>query len=397
MHNRVDRFLPYGRQTIDKEDIQAVLKIFDGDYITQGPKIKEFEESLSSYVGAKYAVACNSGTSALHIACQALSLSRGGNLVTSPITFLASANCSQFVGADTLFVDIDSKTYCMSASKLEKLLLKKKVDVVVPVHMAGHSVDMKEIFELKGKYGFDIIEDACHALGGEYKGTKVGSCTFSDLSTFSFHPVKHITTAEGGAVTTNDKGLYKKLLRYRNHGIHKDSEDFINKGLAFDKNNLPNLWYYEMPEIGHNYRVTDIQCALGISQLQKNESFIKSRREIVREYNNGFKENPLITTPFEQKNIKHVYHLYTILVNFDELGKSRNEVMKELRDVKIGSQVLYIPVHFQPYYAKKYGFKQGDFKISEKYYECCLSIPMFPSLSNLEVEYIIDKVNVIIS
>tara|TARA_B100000315_G_C14556033_1_gene578201 strand:+ start:698 stop:1891 length:1194 start_codon:yes stop_codon:yes gene_type:complete len=397
MNTKVNRFLPYGKQTIDKEDIQAVLEVFDGDYITQGPKIKEFEESLAEYVGARYAVACNSGTSALHIACQALGLSKGCNLVTSPITFLASANCAQFVGADTLFIDIDSETYCMSANELEKLLSKKKVDVVVPVHMAGHSVDMEAIFELKKKFGFSIIEDACHALGGEYKGTKVGSCTFSDLSTFSFHPVKHITTAEGGAVTSNDKELYKKLLRYRNHGMHKDSEDFINKELAFDKKRSPNIWYYEMPDIGHNYRITDIQCALGISQLRKNERFVNSRRRIAQEYNNGFKTNPLITTPFENKITKHVYHLYTILIDFQKLGKSRNQAMKELRDINVGTQVLYIPVHLQPYYTNKYGYKLGDFKISEDYYKDCLSIPMFPTLSDLEVEYIIDNINNVIS
>ena len=397
MITKVDRFLPYGRQTIDKDDIQTVLEVFDGDYITQGPRINEFEEALAAYLDAQYAVACNSGTSALHIACQALGLNTGCNLVTSPITFLASANCAQFVGADTLFVDIDSETYCMSVNKLEKLLSKIKVSVVVPVHMAGHSADMAPIFDLKKKYGFHIIEDACHALGGEYKDTKVGSCTFSEMSIFSFHPVKHITTGEGGAVTTNDKELYKKLLRYRNHGMHKDSEDFINKKLAFDKEGSPNLWYYEMPEIGHNYRITDIQCALGISQLKKNDNFIHSRRKIAEEYNKGFKANTLITTPFENEGTKHVFHLYTILIDFNKLGKNRSEVMQELRDVNIGSQVLYIPVHLQPFYAQKYGFKLGDFKISETYYQGCLSIPMFPALSNLEVEYIIDTINTVIS
>ena len=251
------------------------MEVFNGDYITQGPLINEFEESFAEYVGAKYAVACNSGTSALHIACMALGLSQGGKLVTSPITFLATANCAQFVGADTIFVDIDSNTFCMSCDKLEQLLLKKNVDVVIPVHMAGHPAEMETLFELKNKFEFYIIEDACHALGGEYKNSKIGSCAFSEMSTFSFHPVKHITTAEGGAVTTNDKDLYKKLLRFRNHGMHKDSNEFINKDLAFEKDEILNLWYYEMPEISHNYRITDIQCALGKSQLKKKLELLK--------------------------------------------------------------------------------------------------------------------------
>ena len=397
MHSRVERFLPYGRQNIDQEDIQAVMKVFDGDYITQGPRIREFEEAFAVYVGAQYAVACNSGTSALHLACQALGLGDGDKLVTSPITFLASANCAQFVGADSMFVDIDPETYCMSIHELEKLLQKKNMDVVVPVHMAGHSVDMEAIFELKKKYGFHIIEDACHALGGKYKGTKVGSCTFSEMSIFSFHPVKHITTAEGGAVTTNDKNLYEKLSRFRNHGMHKDLGDFINRELAFDNDGSPNLWYYEMPEVGHNYRITDIQCALGLSQLRKSDKFIEKRREIARKYNDNFRENQLISVPFENENSTHAYHLYTILVDFDKLGKSRNKVMKELLEFKIGTQVLYIPVHLQPYYAKKYGYRLRDFPVSEDYYNHCLSIPMFPSLTNAEVDYVIETANAVIS
>ena len=397
MITNVDNFLPYGRQTIDDLDIQAVIDVLNADYITQGPKVQEFEEALSKYVGAKYAVVCNSGTSALHIACQALGLSKGGNLVTTPITFLATANCAQFVGADTKFVDIDPKTFCMSVNKLEKLLSKEKIEVVVPIHMAGHSADMQDIYNLKIKYGFHIIEDSCHALGGVYRETKVGSCKFSDMSTFSFHPVKHITTAEGGAVTTNDKELYKKLLRFRNHGMYKISEEFVNNKLAYDDKGLPNIWYYEISEVGHNYRITDIQCAIGISQLKKNNSFIESRRNIANIYNDGFKDNPHINTPIEFNNIKHVYHLYTIIVDFDKIGKNRNQVMKELKEEMIGTQVLYIPIHLQPYYAKKYNFKQGDFHLSEKYYDGCLSIPMYPTLTKSEIDYIIDRVNRIIS
>ena len=372
--------------------------VLNNDFITQGPKINEFEQAFSNYVGAKYAIACSNGTAALHIACQAAGLKKGGKLATSPVTFLASANCAQFVGADTLFADIDPDTFCLSANKLEAILKEnKKIDIVVPVHLAGHSADMKSIYELKNKYGFTIIEDSCHALGGFYESKNIGSCTFSDMSTFSFHPVKHITCGEGGMVTTNDEKLYERLLRFRNHGMHKDPNLFINKSLAFEKNGDQNIWYYEMLEVGHNYRITDIQCALGLSQLKKNDESVKKRRAFASRYNSQFRDNPYITTPTEQSNVKHAYHLFTILVDFDKMGKTRNTVMGELRDLKIGTQVLYIPIHLQPYYAKKYGHKLGDFNSSESYYTHCLSIPMFHGLKSEEVEYVIECVNRVIA
>jgi len=397
VNTRIKRFLPYGRQTIDQADIDAVIKVFDGDFITQGPRINEFERAFSQYVGAKYAVACSNGTAALHLACQALELCKGGKLVTSTVTFLSSANCAQFVNADTLFVDIDPDTYCMSTVELENLLKKEKIDVLVPVHLAGHSADMQAMFDLKEKYGFHIIEDACHAPGGMYNNTKIGSCKYSDMSIFSFHPVKHITTAEGGMITTNDEQLYNKLLRFRTHGMHKDPALFQNKTLAFDANGDQNIWYYEMFEVGHNYRITDIQCALGSSQLSKNDNSVKKRRSIASRYNAQFRNNPYITTPKEQSNVKHAYHLYTVLIDFEKLGKTRNTVMGELRDLKIGTQVLYIPVHLQPYYANKYRYKMGDFPYSENYYAHCLSIPMFHGLESEEVEYVIKCVNSVIA
>lgn len=393
----INRFLPYGKQNLDESDIKSVVDVLKGDWITQGPKINEFEEKLAEFVGAKYAVACSNGTAALHIACQAIGLSSGGKLVTSPNTFLASANCAQFVGADSLFVDIDPDTFNISIKKLKELLEKEKIDVVVPVDFAGQSCDMQEIYKLKEKYGFYIIEDSCHALGGEYLNNKVGSCSFADLSIFSFHPVKHITTGEGGAVTTNNRKFYEKLLIFRNHGMHKNPNMFLNKNLAFDEYKNPNVWYYEMFEIGHNYRITDIQCALGISQLEKIEKFVAGRQRIARKYNQAFAENIFIKTPLERKGIKSAYHLYVLQVDFKKINKSRNLVMKELRKVNVGTQVLYIPVHLQPYYSKKYGYKMGNFPVAENYYQHCLAIPMFQSLTDKEVDHVALEINKIVS
>jgi len=391
--NKISRFLPYSRQFIDRQDILEVKKVLQKDFITQGPKINEFEKNFAKYVDAKFAVACATGTAALHIACQSLNLKKNGKLLTSPITFVASANCAQFVGADTVFSDIDPNYYCISPEALEKTLQKKTIDIVVVVHMSGHSADMQKIKTLKKKYNFKIIEDACHGLGGSYNNKKIGSCYYSDISTFSFHPVKPITTGEGGMVTTNNKNIYEKLLKYRTHGIHKNSKNFLNKKMAFDKNGNVNQWYYEMDELGHNYRITDIQAALGNSQLKKIDKFTKARRKIAKLYDKGFSKNKYIKVSKVSKNVQHAYHLYTILINFKKIRKSRNEIMKKLRDINIGTQVLYIPVHLQPYYVKKYNFKKGDFQNAETYYDTCLSIPIFPNLKKKEVNYIIQNIN----
>lgn len=392
----ISQFLPYGKQNISQEDIDSVVDVLKSDWLTQGPNIQEFEGKLAEYCNAKYAVVCSNGTQALHLACLATGLGKGDLVVTTPNTFLASANCSQYVGAETAFVDIDEKTYNLSAEKLAKFLETNKVSAVIPVDFAGQSCDFEAIAKLKEKYGFTIIEDSCHAIGGSYKGNKIGSCAFSDMSIFSFHPVKHITTGEGGAVTTNDEKLYEKLLLYRNHGMHKDSNMFVNKDLAFDENGEPNLWYYEMSILGYNYRITNIQCAMGIKQLSRLEKFIERRRKIVRFYNDGFKENKFLTTPFEYSDSIAAYHLYVLKIEFEKIGKSRNQVMKELRDNKIGTQVHYIPIHLQPYYSEKYGYKKGDFPVAEEYYSKCLSIPMYYSLSNEEVKYVIETINEVV-
>ena len=257
------RFLPYSRQDINNKDIKKVIDVLKSDFITQGPNILEFEKNFAKYVGAKYAVSCASGTAALHLSCLALGINKNSRIATSSITFVASANCGEFLGATTELSDIDNETYCMSIKSLEELLKKKKIDLVIPVHMCGHSADMQNIFNLKKKYNFKIIEDSCHALGGKYKNYKVGSCKFSDLSTFSFHPVKPLTTGEGGMITTNNKKIYEKIKIFRTHGITKDENKFKNKLNAFDKNKKANKWYYEMIALGYNYRLTDIQSAQG--------------------------------------------------------------------------------------------------------------------------------------
>tara|TARA_B100001248_G_C27396666_1_gene466056 strand:- start:2229 stop:3437 length:1209 start_codon:yes stop_codon:yes gene_type:complete len=393
---KLKKFFPYSRQSIDKKDIKQVTDVLKSDFITQGPRISEFEKSFAKYVNAKYAVSCATGTAALHLACMALGLTKGHNLVTSPITFVASANCAQYLGAKTIFVDIENKSNCICPIRLEKLLKTKKIHTVVVVHMAGHSADMKKIYSLKKKYKFNLIEDACHALGGSIYKKKVGSCSFSDISTFSFHPVKPITTGEGGMITTNNKRIYEKLLLLRTHGITKERKKFKNKKLAFDKKGNQNLWYYEMLELGYNFRITDLQASLGQSQLKKLDSFIKTRKSIAKIYDQKFISNPLIKIPVVAANVSHAYHLYTILINFKAINKSRNEIMEKLRKCNIGSQVLYIPVNFQTYYRKKYNFKEKDFPRSLEYYKSCLSIPIFVGMKKKDAIFIADRINQIV-
>ena len=391
------RFLPYSRQNIDYNDINKIVEVLRSDFITQGPNIIDFEKKFAKYVGAKYAVACATGTAALHLSCIALGINKKSKILTSAITFVASANCAEFLGANVDFVDIDKNTYCISVNELEKKLKKKKIDLVIPVHLCGHASDMAEIYKLKKKYNFHIIEDSCHALGGTYNNFKVGSCKYSDISTFSFHPVKPITTAEGGMITTNNKKIYQKLLLYRTHGIHKDPKAFKNKSLAFDENNQPNRWYYEMDVLGFNYRITDLQAALGNSQLKKINLFTKRRNQIANIYNKNFKNFKNLKTPYKSKKVKHAYHLYTVLINFKKINITKNNFMKLLSEKGIGSQVLYIPVFLQPYYKKKYNYKTKDFPQAMKYYEQALSIPVFYGLSKTEQTMIIGRIKKLIT
>lgn len=391
------RFLPYSRQNIDRNDIKSIVEVLKSDFITQGPNINKFEKEFAKYVGAKYAVCCATGTAALHLACLALGINSKSRVLTSAITFVASANCAEFLGASIVFADIDEETNCMSIIDLEKKLKKQKIDLVIPVHLAGHSADMKKIYQLKKKYKFKIIEDSCHALGGKYNGYKIGSCKFSDISTFSFHPVKPITTGEGGMITTNNKKIYEKLKLLRTHGIHKDPNYFTNKELAFDKLRVPNKWYYEMSHLGYNYRLTDIQATLGSSQLAKLEKFTRKRNQIAKNYLKNLKTNNLITLPLTKTDVYHAFHLFTILIDFDKIKKTRNQVIEDLASFNIGSQVLYIPVYYQPYYKKKYNYDPEDFPNASKYYRKALSIPIFYDLKKTEQNFIIKKIHEIIN
>jgi UDP-4-amino-4,6-dideoxy-N-acetyl-beta-L-altrosamine transaminase len=402
------KIIPYGRQWVEEEDIRAVVKVLQSEHLTQGPVIERFESAVAKYCGAKYAVAVSSGTAALHIACLAARLGKGDILWTSPNTFVASANCALYCGAKPDFVDISPHTYNMSVDAMEaKLYEAKKNDslpkVVVPVHFGGQSCEMERIYYLSKKFNFTIIEDASQAIGGSYKGDKIGSCSHSDMTVFSFHPVKHITTGEGGAITTNNQDLYETLLLLRTHGITKDPAKFINKDLAFVNSSfsnsqstihnpqLPNPWYYEMQELGFNYRITDIQCALGLSQLNKLDAFIEKRRSIAAKYDEAFKDIEWIKVPVEPEASRSTYHLYVVQIDFDKLGKNRSQVMTILREKGVGTQVHYIPVHLQPYYRNKFGYKEGDYPATEQYYKRCLSLPIFPLLSDGEIDMIINS------
>ncbi|MCG8572051.1 MAG: UDP-4-amino-4,6-dideoxy-N-acetyl-beta-L-altrosamine transaminase [Spirochaetes bacterium] len=381
-------FLSYGKQWIDNEDITEVEKVLKSPFLTQGPKVTEFEKALCNYTGANYCVVVSNGTAALHLAVAALDIEKNKKGITSPITFAASSNCMIYNNVNPLFVDINPKTYNLDYSKLEEID-DPEVKLIIPVHFAGQPCNMDQITKIANNKNWFIIEDASHAIGSKYKdGSMVGSNKYSDMTTFSFHPVKTITTGEGGAITTNDKELYKKLIILRNHGITKNK---------LEHNTNPETWYYEMQKLGFNYRLTDIQCALGISQLKKLNMFIKRRREIVKKYNNDFKDEKFITIPFEERGYCSAFHLYVLQFDFSKLNKNRNEMMNILKKKNIGTQVHYIPVHIHPYYQKKFGFKLGDFPCAEKYYEQALSIPLYPKMNNEEVQYVIDNILSLVS
>ena len=391
----------YGRQWIDEEDINAVIDVLKGDWITQGPKIDEFEKALANYCGAKYAVAVNSGTAALHLACLAAGIKEGDEVITTPITFVASANCVVYCGGIPVFADINKDTYNIDPSEIRKKITSK-TKAAIPVHFAGLPCDMEAIRKIADEHDLIIIEDACHALGAEWKDSngrwhKTGSCSYSDMTVFSFHPVKHITTGEGGAVLTNNAELYEKLLSLREHGIIRNPEKFINKDLAFSLNPEslilnPNSWYYEIHELGFNYRITDIQCALGLSQLKKLDMFLAKRRSIASAYSQAFKDIELVTTPAEPEDKKPAYHIYVLQIDFERLGKTRADVMNKLRASGIGTQVHYIPIHLQPYYRNNFGYRKGDYPAAEEYYDKALSIPIYPKMNDAEIKRVINSV-----
>lgn len=379
--------IPYGRQEITQEDIDSVVSALRSDYLTQGPLVPEFERLVATHVGAKHAVAVNSATSALHIACMALDLGPGDWLWTSPNTFVASANCAFYCGAKLDFVDIDPRTYNLCPIKLEaKLLEAKKLDklpkIVVPVHLTGQSCDMAAIHALSLKYGFKIIEDASHAIGGKYKGEPIGNCRYSDITVFSFHPVKIITTAEGGMATTNDNELATKLGLFRSHGITRDP--------ALMTKPIDGPWYYQQVALGYNYRMTDIQAALGVSQMTRLEQYVAKRHEIAQRYNELLADLP-ITLPWQHHESYSAYHLYVIRLQLEKIKPSHLQVFETLRSKDILVNLHYIPVHTQPYY-QNMGFKFGDYPEAEKYYQEAISIPMHPSLTLEEQEFVVRSI-----
>lgn len=372
----------YGKQSVDQNDIDAVVEVLKSDFLTQGPAIEKFEKYVAEYCGAKYAVAVCNATSALHIACLAAGLGKGDVLWTSPITFTASANCGRYCGADVDFVDIDPVSYNMSVVELEKKLKASEIKpkVVVPVHLAGQSCEMDKIYELSKKYGFTVLEDASHAIGADYQDTKVGCCKFSDMTVFSFHPVKIITTGEGGMVLTNNKDLYDKLILYRSHGITRDEKLMTKKA--------DGPWYYQQVDLGFNYRITDMQAALGYSQMQKVDKFVERRRELAARYDELLKDVPNVKLPYQNKDTASSWHLYVLRVDFDKLGKTKEQVFAEMREKDVCLNLHYIPVHTQPYY-QNLGFKVGDFPNSEKYYEEAFTLPLYYSLTNEQQDYVV--------
>ncbi len=370
----------YSCQEITETDIAEVEKVLRSDYLTQGPIVPKFEQSVANYCGAAHAFAVNSATSALHVACLALELGQGDWLWTSPNTFVASANCGRYCGASIDFVDIDPKTYNMSADALsEKLIEAKKVGklpkIVVPVHFAGQPCDMPAIHDLSKHYGFKIIEDASHAIGATYNQIKVGSCIHSDITVFSFHPIKIITTAEGGMALTNDKNIAAKLSRLRTHGIISDKT-------KMEERPKDEIWNYQQIDLGFNYRMNDIQAALGLNQLKRLDEYVKHRQEIAKFYNNALKNLPLVTPWCSPSNYSS-YHLYTILIKENLTQKTQRQVYDELIKNDIGVNLHYIPVHRQPYY-ENLGFKKNDFPQAEKFHREVLSIPIHPSLKEIQ-------------
>lgn len=388
--------IPYGKQNITEEDIEAVITTLKSDYLTQGPTIKQFEDAFAKYVGAKYAVAVANGTAALHLCTLALNVKEGQKVITTPITFAASANCVRYCGGEVIFADIDPESYLLDLEKVRELLKgapKGTYSGIIPVDFAGRAVDLEKFRKLADEHDLWIIEDACHAPGGFFKDNSnsiqnCGNSNFADLAIFSFHPVKHIASGEGGMITTNNPNLYAKLLKLRTHGISKNTYEFQNtvdfaNGVS-GAETYPN-WYMEMQMLGYNYRITDFQAALGLSQLSRADEGIERRREIASNYFNAFKDKDFIIS---QSGIVegHAYHLYVLEVK-DRLG-----LYNYLREKEIFAQIHYIPCHLMPYY-KSFGWKEGDMPNAENYYKNCISLPMYPTLTSKEQEYVIEKIN----
>jgi UDP-4-amino-4,6-dideoxy-N-acetyl-beta-L-altrosamine transaminase len=391
--------IPYGKQWITQEDIDAVVSVLKSDYLTQGPKVKEFENAFAAYVGSRYAIAVANGTGALHLSVLALNVQPGDKVITTPITFAASANCVRYCGGEVVFADIDPQTFLLDVNKVRDLLHqapKGTYKGIIPVDFAGRAVDLEAFRKLADEFGLWIIEDACHAPGGFFSDSKgqiqkCGNCTYADLAIFSFHPVKHIATGEGGMITTNNKELYDKLMMLRTHGITRDVNLFQNDvsfaTASADATDYPG-WYMEMQSLGYNYRITDFQAALGSSQLKRAEIGLERRLKIAKTYDEAFKNHQRIQSQLNELKEKpsgHAYHLYVIGA-MDRLG-----LYNHLKTKNIYTQIHYIPTHLMPYY-KSIGWKEGDMHNAEAYYKGCLSLPMYPSLSIEEQEYVIKSI-----
>ena len=376
--------IPYGKQTISEADIAAVVRVLQSDYLTQGSQVPAFESSLKNYCGAAHAVAVCNATAALHIACQALGLGKGDILWTTPITFVASANCALYCGATVDFVDIDPHTLNLSIPRLAEKLTAAQVSgclpkIVIPVHLCGKPCDMAALHQLSQQYGFKIIEDASHAVGASYQGGKVGNCRYSDITVFSFHPVKIITTAEGGACLTNSPELANTLARLRSHGITRNPDEMTHEA--------DGAWYYQQIELGYNYRMTELQAALGVSQMTRLDEFVARRHALAERYDALLADLPL-TLPHRNPNNRSALHLYPVQVQ-PESGKTRRQIFDYLRAHGIGANVHYIPVHTQPYYRQRFGFAHGDFPAAEAYYARAISLPLYFSLSEDEQDSVV--------
>ena len=384
--------IPYGRQDINQQDINAVVEVLKSDFLTQGPQVPAFEQAIIDACDAKYAVAVNSATSALHIACLALGLGNDDWLWTTPNTFVASANCALYCGAKVDFVDIDPRTYNLCAKQLEKKLIAaqkvgKLPKIVIPVHFSGQSCDMQAIHELAKKYGFSIIEDASHAIGGKYKGEPIGNSRYSDITVFSFHPVKIVTTAEGGMAVTNNAKLAEQLDLLRSHGITRD-EELMTKA-------ADGPWYYQQIELGYNYRMTELQAALGLSQMQRLEAFVIKRHELASRYDNLLQDLP-ITLPWQHPDSYSARHLYVIRLQLEQINITHLDVFNALRAAGIQANLHYIPVHMQPYY-QKMGFASGQFPEAEKYYKEAISIPLFSAMTEGQQDTVCSTLKTILS
>jgi len=384
--------IPYGRQDINESDIQAVVDVLRSDFLTQGPAVPAFEKVVAEYCGAKFTVAVSSATSALHLACLALEVGKGDLVWTSPVTFVASANCALYCGADIDFVDIDPNTYNISMDRLEEKLEQAQQagrlpKVLIPVHLCGQSCDMARIHALGQRYGFGIIEDASHAIGGKYQGKPVGGCLYSDIAIFSFHPVKIITTGEGGMALTNDVRLAKRMQLLRSHGITRDTHEMTREP--------DGPWYYQQIDLGFNYRMTDLQAALGLSQMQRLDEFVTIRHTLAKRYDALLKDLPMVT-PWQHPESDSAFHLYIIRLKLEQIDKSHLEFFDALRSAGVGVNLHYIPVYLQPYY-QELGFKEGHCPEAERYYAEAISLPMYPGLMEGGQQNVVEALETIVS